>query len=407
MVWKGKKVAVLGWGIDSQDVYPWLVARGAEITVLDEKKDGKSFGDLSKYDILVRSPGVYRYRPAITEAEKAGVLVTSKTKIFFDQCPAKIIGVTGTKGKGTTSTLIYEILRKAGKNVFLGGNIGRGVFESIKMMDDESWVVLELSSFQLIDLQKSPHVAVVLMVTSEHQDWHGSPEEYVRAKFSICNFQFSNDYVVYNKDYPNSVKIGMQGRGQKIAISGKDWQGEMRLRGEHNRENMAAATAVAEIIGVDKRLRDEVIKNFKGLEHRLEEVATVDGVTYFDDSFSTTPETTIAAIKAFTEPLILIAGGSEKGSDFTELGKVISEAKNIKAVILIGLMTERIEQAIKNKDTKTLKGAKNMTEIMEQVRSVAKPGDVVVLSPAAASFDMFKNYKERGNQFKEQVMKSL
>jgi len=373
MDWKDKKVAILGWGIDSQDVEPWLRKQGAEITVLDEKD--KPFGDLSQYDVLVRSPGVYRYRP-----ELKNLNVTSKTKIFFDVCPGKIIGVTGTKGKGTTSTLIYEMLKAAGKEVFLGGNIGRGI-------------------------HKSPHVAVVLMTTSEHQDWHTSPDEYVRAKFSICNFQFSNDFVIYNRDYPNSVKIGMQGQGQKMAISGSDWMGEMRLRGEHNKENMAAAAAVAKIVGVDERLRDEVIKNFKGLEHRLEEVATVAGVTYFEDSFSTTPETTIAAIKAFSEPLILIAGGSEKGSDFSELGKVISEAKNIKAVVLIGLMAERIKEKISNEEIKILRGAKNMMEIMEQVKSVAESGDVVVLSPAAASFDMFKNYKERGKQFKEAVRK--
>ena len=398
MDWKDKKVAILGWGIDSQDVEPWLRKQGAEITVLDEKD--KPFGDLSQYDVLVRSPGVYRYRP-----ELKNLNVTSKTKIFFDVCPGKIIGVTGTKGKGTTSTLIYEMLKAAGKEVFLGGNIGRGIFDHLNLMDEESWVVLELSSFQLIDLHKSPHVAVVLMTTSEHQDWHTSPDEYVRAKFSICNFQFSNDFVIYNRDYPNSVKIGMQGQGQKMAISGSDWMGEMRLRGEHNKENMAAAAAVAKIVGVDERLRDEVIKNFKGLEHRLEEVATVAGVTYFEDSFSTTPETTIAAIKAFSEPLILIAGGSEKGSDFSELGKVISEAKNIKAVVLIGLMAERIKEKISNEEIKILRGAKNMMEIMEQVKSVAESGDVVVLSPAAASFDMFKNYKERGKQFKEAVRK--
>jgi len=405
MDWKGKKIAILGWGIDSQDVYPWLMAQGAEITVLDEKKDGKSFGDLSKYDVIVRSPGVYRYRPAITEAEKAGVIVTSKTKIFFDQCPGKIIGVTGTKGKGTTSTLIYEMLKAAGKEVFLGGNIGRGIFDHLNLMDEESWVVLELSSFQLIDLHKSPHVAVVLMTTSEHQDWHTSPEEYVKAKFSICNFQFSNDFVIYNRDYPNSVKIGMQGKGQKVAISGSDWKGNMRLRGEHNRENMAAAAAAARILDIRNEIIEKVAREFRGLEHRLEEVATVDEVTYFEDSFSTTPETTMAAVRAFTEPLILIAGGSEKGSDFSELGKVISEAKNIKAVILIGLMAERIKEKISNEEIKILRGAKNMMEIMDQVKSVAKSGDVVVLSPAAASFDMFKNYKERGNQFKEQVLK--
>jgi len=406
MDWKGKKIAILGWGIDSQDVYPWLMAQGAEITVLDEKKDGKSFGDLSKFDVLVRSPGVYRYRPAITEAEKAGVVVTSKTKIFFDECPAKIIGVTGTKGKGTTSTLIYEMLKRglpAGRQVFLGGNIGKGIFQNLNLMDEESWVVLELSSFQLVDLHKSPHIAVVLMTTSEHQDWHTSVDEYIDSKSQITKHQIPNDFVVYNKDYPNSVKIGMQGKGQKMAISGSDWMGEMRLRGNHNKENMAAAAAAARILDIRNEIIEKVAREFRGLEHRLEEVATVDEVTYFEDSFSTTPETTIAAIQSFSEPLILICGGSEKGSDFTQMGEVISKAKNIKAVILIGLMTDRIQASIKGK--KILRGAKSMTEIMEQVKSVAKPGDVVVLSPAAASFDMFKNYKDRGNQFKAEVRK--
>ncbi len=398
MDFKNKKVAILGWGVDSRDVEPWLRKQGANVTILDEKE--RPFGDLSKYDILVRSPGVYRYRP-----ELEGLNATSKTKIFFDVCPGKIIGVTGTKGKGTTSTLIYEILKAAGKKVFLGGNIGKGIFEHLDEMDEDSLVVLELSSFQLIDLHKSPHIAVVLMTTSEHQDWHKSLDEYIEAKSKITQFQMSSDFVVYNKDYPNSVKIGMQGKGQKIAVTGADWRGEMRLRGEHNRENVAAAVAVAKIFDIQYSIFGEVIKNFKGLEHRLEEVVTVGGVTYFDDSFSTTPETTIAAIQSFTEPLILICGGSEKGSDFTQMGKVISESRNVKTVILIGLMAERIKEKISNEEIKILRGAKNMAEIMEQVKSAAESGDVVVLSPAAASFDMFKNYKERGNQFKEAVRK--
>ena len=169
-------------------------------------------------------------------------------------------------------------------------------------MDEDSLVVLELSSFQLIDLHKSPHIAVVLMTTSEHQDWHKSLDEYIEAKSKITQFQMSSDFVVYNKDYPNSVKIGMQGKGQKIAVTGADWRGEMRLRGEHNRENVAAAVAVAKIFDIQYLIFGEVIKNFKGLEHRLEEVVTVGGVTYFDDSFSTTPETTIAAIQSLLSP---------------------------------------------------------------------------------------------------------
>ncbi len=395
-LYNGRKVAILGWGVDTQDVEPWLKEQGAEVTILDEKE--KPFGDLSKYDVLVRSPGVYRYRPELKGRE-----VTSKTKIFFDVCPCPIIGVTGTKGKGTTSTLIYEILKAAGEKVFLGGNIGTGIFEHLDEMDKDSLVVLELSSFQLIDLHKSPHIAVVLMTTSEHADWHLNQDEYINAKCQITKHQIPSDFVVYNRDYPNSVKIGMQGKAKKIMVSGKDWKGPMRLRGEHNRENVAAAMAVAKIFGIRYSVFGEVINEFRGLEHRLEEVATIDRVTYYDDSFSTTPETTIAAIKAFTEPLILIAGGSEKGSNFTDLGKVISKTKNIKAVILIGLMADRIEKAITNKNIKLIKGLKNMQEIVKTTKELAKSGDVVVLSPAAASFDMFKNYKDRGNRFKEEV----
>ncbi len=393
MDFKNKKIAILGWGVDSQDVEPWLKKQGAEITILDEKE--RPFENLTKYDILVRSPGVYRYRP-----EFAGLNVTSKTKIFFDVCPARIIGVTGTKGKGTTATLIYEILKKAGKDVYLGGNIGRGVFADLDKMDKDSFVVLELSSFQLIDLHKSAYIGVVLMTTSEHADWHKDVGEYVNSKANLIRFQTKNDFAVVNRDYENCKKIAECGEGTKIWVSRDDWKEELKLRGDHNRENMAAAASVAQILDVRSQIVEEIAQEFKGLEHRLEEVATVDGVTYFDDSFSTTPETTIAAIKSFTEPLILIAGGSEKESDFTELGKVISEAKNIKAVILIGLMAPRIDAAIHKSQIPIIKDLKSMPEIVKKASEIATGGDVVLLSPGAASFDMFKNYKERGDQFK-------
>lgn len=409
MDWKGKKVAILGWGVDTQDIQPWLLKQGAEITVLDEKKDEKAFGDLGEYEVLVRSPGVYRYRTEITDAEKKGAVVTSKMKIFFDICTGKIIGVTGTKGKGTTATLIYEMMKAAGLKVFLAGNIGTGIFSEIDKIDEETWVVLELSSFQLVDMEKSPAIAVVLMVTREHQDWHKNEEEYVLAKANIVKYQKNEDWAVVNKDYPNSARIGEMAGGTVMWVTKNDLEGidrkEVRLRGEHNLENIVAAAAAARVAGVEEETARQVVRDFRGLEHRLEEVAKVEGVTYFDDSFSTTPETTIAAVKSFSEPIILIAGGSEKGSDFSLLGKIISETENIKAVILIGLMAERIEQSISNKEVKILRGANNMQEILKLAAGEAKPGDVVLLSPAAASFDMFKNYKERGEQFKTEVRK--
>ncbi|MDO8488024.1 MAG: UDP-N-acetylmuramoyl-L-alanine--D-glutamate ligase [bacterium] len=398
-----KHVAILGWGVDTQDIVPWLKRQGDRVSVLDEKE--KPFGDLTKYDILVRSPGVYRYRPEILEAEKAGVVVTSKTKIFFDICPGKIIGVTGTKGKGTTSSLIFEILKSAGKDVYLAGNIGHGMFGFVDKLGLDSWVVLELSSLQLIDLTKSPHIGVLLMTTVDHLDWHKDQNEYVQAKSNLLRFQGPGDFAVVNKDYVQCRKMAQGWLGKKIWISGKDWKGVLRIRGNHHRENMAAAAAVAKIIGIKRPSVTQVAREFRGLEHRLEEVANIDGVTYFDDSISTVPETTIAAIKSFTEPVILIAGGSEKGSDFTVLGQEIAEAKSVKAVILVGLMASRIKQAIEAAGgrVKLLEGAKDMAEIVAQAREVAKRGDVVVLSPAAASFDMFTSYKDRGDQFKQQV----
>lgn len=433
------KVAILGLGVDTQDVVPYLKNRGDEVIILDEAK-GDKFDNLSRFSLIIRSPGVYRYRPEILAAEKAGVEISSKTKLFFDLCPAKIIGVTGTKGKGTTATLIYEILKAAGKRVFLGGNIGSGMFGILEKLRKDDWVVLELSSFQLVDLQKSPHIAVVLMVTSEHLDWHPTTREYVDAKKNIVSHQTKDDFVVINDDYPNSKLVGQEGKGNKFYFSRQHEiekgcflmqkhlinrlignqeiiidQSEIKLRGEHNIENVMAATVATRLVGVSIDTIREVIKKFKGLEHRLEEVATVNGITFYNDSFSTTPETAIAAIKSFKEPLVVILGGSEKGSDFTDLGKVIVETQNVKAIILIGLMTDRILAAVERSarpglaDTVRkpwiLRGGKDMAEIVRMAYNNAASGDVVLLSPACASFGMFANYKDRGKQFKDQVVK--
>ncbi len=408
MDWKEKKVALLGLGVDTQDVEQWLREQGAELTILDEKERADAFADLLQYDVLVRSPGVYRYRTEILAAEKAGVLVTSKMQIFFDVCPTKkIIGVTGTKGKGTTSTLIYEMLKAAGKHVFLAGNIGKGIFSSLSEITADSWVVLELSSFQLIDLHTSPHIAVTLMVTSDHLDWHKDVEEYVDAKSSITRFQKQDDISIFNAVYPQSVRIGMLGEGEKVEVRRADWTLPVRLRGDHNRENLAAAAAVARVVGISEDVIASVAQSFKGLEHRLEEVATIDGVTYYDDSISTTPETAMAAIDAFQEPLTLILGGSEKGSDFTELGKKIARSPHVQSVILVGQTASKIKEAIMNAHASTplYEGAQTMSDILVQADASAHGEGVVVLSPACASFDMFKNYKDRGDQFKECVFR--
>lgn len=329
-------------------------------------------------------------------------------KIFFDVCPTKnIIGVTGTKGKGTTSTLIYEMLKAAGKDVFIGGNIGKGMFEHLERITPETWVVLELSSFQLMDLHASPHIAVTLMVTSDHLDWHKDLEEYVDAKSAITRFQKAGDISVFNDQYPQSARIGLLGEGKKVPVRRSDWHAPVRLRGEHNKENFVAAAAAARMAGVAEETIFAVAREFKGLEHRLEEVAVRQGVTYYDDSISTTPDTAIAAVHAFSEPMVLILGGSEKGADFTELGKELARASHILGLVLIGVTAEKIKHAIMQAGAvfPVREGAQTMETAVAHARELSVPGSVVVLSPACASFGMFKNYKDRGDQFKEAVLK--
>jgi len=449
---KNKKIAILGFGIEGQSIADYLIGKADNIVVLDEKnrtdfdlevlKSYESRGiefrwgkieDLRDFDMVVRSPGVNPASKFILDAKHSGVTITSATKLFFDLCPAEIIGVTGTKGKGTTSTLIYEMLKESGEDTYLGGNIGTPPLSFLESLDKDSKVVLELSSFQLIDMEKSPHVAIMLMTTSEHLDYHKDVYEYIEAKRNIFRAQTADDFAIVNQDYPASnesdivteAKLFKVSRENKIFSEGcfvvKDELilkingvekniikiDEIALPGKHNLENAAAAVMTAVLAGVDLPTIKHVLKTFKGLPHRIEYVATVRGVSYYDDSFSTTPETAIAAIESFSEPKILLLGGSSKNSDFTELGEVISNSDSIKAIIGIGEEWSRINAEIKNQisNIKIIENCKNMKEIVQRAHEIAERGDVVLLSPACASFDMFENYKERGNEFKEEVNK--
>jgi len=454
-----KKIAILGFGIEGKSVIEFLKNSNALITVIDEQRredfdsevleeyeaSGISFelgkiGDLTSFDIVFRSPG---FRPdllALQAAKEKGVEVTSATKLFFDLCPCPIIGVTGTKGKGTTSTLIYEMLKKEGLDAYLGGNIGTPPLGFLSGLKPESKVVLELSSFQLMDLEKSPadakamagkpHIAVMLMTTSEHLDYHEDIYEYIDAKRNIFKYQNENDFAVVNRDYPasNESDIHTIGKVYQVSRVQEIMQGcfvkddsiylrmdgheesilpvkELGLLGKHNHENVCAAVVAALCAGVSLRSILSVLRSFKGLEHRIEFVRLVGGVKYFDDSFSTTPETAIAAIEAFEEPKILILGGSSKNSDFSELGQIISESGTIKAIIGIGEEWCRIKKRIMNHESriKVIEGCKNIEEIVKKCTEIGEIGDVVLLSPACASFDMFKSYKDRGEQFKSEV----
>lgn len=444
-------------GVEGVAAAHFLVKEGASVTLLEAKTEAEAdktlyaalrkmgvsdfiFGEnylrnLSQFDILVRSPGVRRNQRLLDEAAANGVKITSPTQLFFEACPCKIIGVTGTKGKGTTSTLIYEMLKQAGKDAYLGGNIGLPPLVFLDQLTPESLVVLELSSFQLQDLHSSPHIGVMLMVTSEHLDYHRDLAEYIDAKRNILRFQSEKDFAVLNRDYVASnesdiytkahiyqvslereCEEGCFIKGGKVVLRIKNDESrimnqeiidvkDILLPGKHNLENVCAAVMAAALAGVSKDIIATVLRTFKGLEHRLELVGEIKGVKYYDDSFSTTPETAIAAIKSFTKPEILILGGSSKGSDFTQLGLTIARASNIKAIIGIGAEWSRIKSEIRNPKSEIplIEGAMDMETIVRAAIKIAAPGDVVLLTPACASFDMFKNYKERGELFKEQV----
>jgi len=401
-----KKIAILGSGEEGRDVLDWLKtnSHGCRIKVFDKIKTA----NLAGFDIVFRSPGFYRYSPMIIKAEKAGVVISSATKLFFDLCPSKIIGVTGTKGKGTTTTLIYEILKSSGKKTYLAGNIGKPMLKLLSKLKASDWVCLELSSFQLHDLTSSPHIAVVLNVTSEHLDVHKDAKEYRLAKTNIVRHQKTSDYAVVNADYKTTKKLAGLTPAKIHWFSRKRLNLDItrvRLRGEHNLENIAAAMTAAELAGATHEDIIKTVYRFKGLEHRLERVKTVDGVTFYNDSFSTTPETAMAAIKSFSEPMTLILGGSDKGSDYRQLGKVIARSKHLTNLILIGKMAGKIRAAARNFPGKIVTGLKDMETIVKAAGQISFPGSVVVLSPACASFDMFLNYKDRGEQFKFWVKK--
>ncbi len=389
----------------------------------------KAFGE---FDLVVRSPGISPLSAVVEKIKAQNIPVTSPTQIFFDLCPCRIIGITGTKGKGTTSSLIYEMLKASGVDAYLGGNIGLPPLSFLSALKTGSCAVLELSSFQLQDLTKSPQIGVFLMTTSEHLDYHKDVYEYIDAKRNLLRFQAPNDYAIVNRDYPASNESDVHTQGQVYKFSrelevdrgafikdGFVWikmkEGEpsqrvlaaedILLPGKHNWENVCAASMAAYLAGVSISDIASVLKEFRGLEHRLELVRLFNGVRYYDDSFSTTPETAIAAIEAFSDPEILILGGSSKNSDFTELGRVIRSSTNIKAIIGIGDEWGRIRQAFDNEHLTfdIIEGCVNMQEVVAKAHEIATLGDVVILSPACASFDMFKNYKVRGEQFKSEV----
>ncbi len=452
---KTKLVGILGFGQEGQAIADYLTGYGIKVKIYDGRELNKwKTQNLAKLEhlklsvysgfdfiekaldeafVLFRSPGIKLSDEHHQISDKKNILITSQAQWFFEHCGAKIIGVTGTKGKGTTSSLIYQILKNAkifNGAVFLTGNIGK--IQPLEFLDDleaNDLVVYELSSFQLQDLNKSPNIGVCLMVTSDHLDYHQDLIEYHQAKSSIAKFQNQSDYIISNIDYPASKAIGEQGDGQKWFISKKTIpsQGaqiiedeeqiiifskkstetistkDSLLRGKHNLENIAAASLVAKILNVSIEDIQKEVDSFTGLQHRLQFVSEKNGVKYYNDSISTIPGTTIAAIKSFPiNPIVLIIGGAEKNLDYQELVNQITTTNNIKHIICMGPVGKKIKDLLteSNYPENKISGSfDNFDIVVNSAKSLAVDGDVVLMSPGASSFDMFSNYEERGNEF--------
>ncbi len=396
---KDKKIGIIGLGANNQKLAEFLKKQGIVFGVIDQWTSHDTLvGRLDDFDIVFRTPGLPYNSQAVQQAKSRGVVISSQTKLFFQLCPAPIIGVTGTKGKGTTSSLIAKIIETHGRKVWLAGNIGRDPFEFLEEIKPEDLVVLELSSFQLQDLEQSPEVAVVLNITPDHLNHHKDLEEYVKAKSSILAFQKSTNSAILHPMLPEWFR-GL-GDAQKIVFNPDVYSGwQTNLLGKHNLENIAAAVETAKILVIPEEEVRRAVAEFQALPHRLKILKTVNGITYIDDGYSTNVDPVIAAMEAMTKPFILIVGGYDKGLDFKEVGNKIKSQENLKGLVIIGAMTDKILKAVEGYTGKIMTGADNMDEIVKQAQSLATSGDAILFSPGTSSFDMFKNESDRADQF--------
>jgi len=424
---KNKKILIVGRGIEGNAAYKYL-KKHLPTSIIDivDQKDGDNYLDKQKnYDLAIKSPGV--------KQELIKIPYTTSTNIFLANIKGKVIGVTGTKGKSTTSTLIYEMLKKEGLDVYLGGNIGQSSLEFLDNLNEYSWAVLEMSSFQLQDLKIGPHIAVMLMISQEHLDYHKTYEEYIDAKRNILRFQTPTDYAVINRDYPASQESDIFTKAKVFRISGerecengsfvkdeaiwmnKDGKREkiidadkIKLIGRHNLENVCAAVCAASLAEVSKKNIAKVLLEFSGLEHRLEFVKDINGIRFYNDSLATIPRATIEAMEALPETETLIAGGHDRGLDYSPLAQYLSNGQ-IKTLILFPPAGKRIWEEICKVASESSRPEKFDVNTMEQAVKIANaetlPGKICLLSPASASFGIFKDYKDRGEQFKQEVQK--
>ena len=450
---KERKVAIIGLGVSNLPLLKYMYEKNAKVTVFDEKEEGEvprkllerlekyksnaffgknCFENLKGFDIIFRSPSCLPTRKELVEEKTRGAIITSEIEMLIKIAPCKVIGVTGSDGKTTTTSLIYSILKKAGYNVYLGGNIGIPLFTKLDEMRPEDMLVLELSSFQLMGMEVSPNISIVTNITPNHLNIHKDYQEYIDAKKNIFKYQNENDYLVLNYDNEITRKCITQAKSKVTYFSSKkkldngfivdngiikECEDGIRkhildtkdvlLRGKHNYENIAAALAATKTL-VDQEISVEAVKEFKAVEHRLEFVREINDVKWYNDSVSSSPTRTIAGLNSFDEDIVLIAGGYDKNLDYTPIAKPI--LKKVKTLILLGATSVKIFDAVKEEEEKENKNidiymADNLEGAINLAKKYAKPNEVVLFSPASASFDMFKNFAERGNIFKNLVNK--
>ncbi|MEO8691337.1 MAG: UDP-N-acetylmuramoyl-L-alanine--D-glutamate ligase [Candidatus Saccharimonas sp.] len=402
------KVVIAGYNVEGKASLKYWLNLGAEMAIADEKTaiaeapDGvplilgaEAFSRLGDFDLIIRTPGVHPKKLA-----DYGDKVWSATREFLKACPAPIIGVTGTKGKGTTASLIASILKASGRRVHLVGNIGLPALQVVGDIKDNDLVVYELSSFQLWDVDQSPHVAVILGIEPDHLDVHDSFDDYVHAKGNIARFQTEADTIVYNHTDKISSQIASLSRaGKRVPYPFfiAEYESSLRIPGKHNIENASAAIAATRGYVSDPEAIRQGLASFEGLPHRLKFVAEKNGVKYYDDSIATTPGSSIAAMHSFSSPKILILGGSDKGAKYDEVVVVARETGT--RVLAIGQTGHIIKQLCDEAGVSAEWFDGLMDEVVNHVSQIASPGSVVMLSPASASFDQYANYKDRGEQF--------
>ena len=438
---QGKNIVVLGLGVSNRPLVRLLLEHGCTVTGCDrtprEKLDaevleletkgctlsvGDGYLDDLSADLVFRTPGMHPDIPALRQLRQQGAVVTSEMEAFFELCPCKLIAVTGSDGKTTTTTLISEMLKAAGKTVWLGGNIGTPLLPLCKQMKEEDFAVVELSSFQLMDMTHSPQVAVITNLAPNHLDVHKDMDEYVDAKKNIFKFQKAEDLLILNAD--NAITDSFTGVGitRKFSRQGSGWvqirdgvifRGEQAvldtrdilLPGVHNIENYMAAIAAVEGLVSDEVIC-HVAKNFGGVEHRIELVRIKDGVRFYNDSIASSPSRTIAGLNSFPEKVLLIAGGYDKHIPYDVLGPYI--CRSVKKLFLGGATGPQIRQAVENcpdyvPGCPEIVDCADFTDAVYKAAAAAVDGDVVLMSPASAAFDQFKNFMERGAYFKRLV----